>query len=70
LIEQYGWSDRLQQDFAPFAAQGLIAGRVVVQQRGLYGLITDLGELSAEISGRFAHEAGHELGQGWRDRVI
>ncbi len=58
MIEQYGWSDRLQQDFAPFAAQGLIAGRVVVQRRGLYGLITDLGELSAEISGRFAHEAG------------
>ncbi|HZZ36541.1 MAG TPA: ribosome small subunit-dependent GTPase A [Caulobacteraceae bacterium] len=58
MIEQYGWSDRLRQDFAPFAARDLTPGRVVVQQRGLYGLVTELGELSAEISGRLAHEAG------------
>ena len=57
MIHSYGWSDALQQIFAPFAADGLIPGRVVVQQRGLYGLVTEAGELSGQISGRFAHEA-------------
>ena len=57
MIEHYGWSDALQDDFAPHAAQGLIAGRVTVQQRGLYTTVTDLGELAAKLSGRFAREA-------------
>lgn len=57
MIRSYGWSDGLQQTFTPYAAEGLIPGRVVVQQRGSYGLVTDAGELSAQISGRLAHEA-------------
>ncbi|HTX48440.1 MAG TPA: ribosome small subunit-dependent GTPase A [Caulobacteraceae bacterium] len=57
MIQSYGWSDALQQAFARFAAEGLLPGRVVVQQRGLYGLVTDAGELAAQISGRLAHEA-------------
>lgn len=57
MLEAYGWSDALQQHFAPRAAEGLIAGRVILQQRGLYGLITELGELRAEISGRLARDA-------------
>jgi ribosome biogenesis GTPase len=57
LIRSYGWSDALQIEFAPFAARGLAPGRIVVQQRGLYGLVTDVGELSAQISGRLAHDA-------------
>ncbi|MFI4976117.1 MAG: ribosome small subunit-dependent GTPase A [Caulobacterales bacterium] len=58
MIEQYGWSDALGHDFAPHAAQGHAPGRVTVQQRGLYTLATDHGELTAQLSGRFAHEAG------------
>ena len=57
MIQDYGWSRELQNAFAPHAAQGLIPGRVVVQQRGLYILATDEGELAAGISGRLAHEA-------------
>ncbi|HEX5378879.1 MAG TPA: ribosome small subunit-dependent GTPase A [Phenylobacterium sp.] len=57
-LQAYGWSDALQRQFQPHAARGLIPGRVVVQQRGLYRLATDQGELSAEVSGRFVHEAG------------
>ncbi len=57
MIELYGWGDALQQAFAPFAAQGLTPGRVALQQRGLYGLVTDAGEFSARLSGRLAFEA-------------
>jgi ribosome biogenesis GTPase / thiamine phosphate phosphatase len=57
LIRSYGWSDALSQDFAPHAERGLIPGRIVVQQRGLYDVATDLGELTGQISGKLAHEA-------------
>ena len=58
MIQSYGWRDALQRQFEPHAARGLIPGRVIVQQRGLYRLATEAGELAAEVSGRFAHEAG------------
>jgi ribosome biogenesis GTPase len=59
LIQSYGWSDALRHDFAPFAARALIPGRILVQQRGQYGLATDLGELTGQISGRLGHDAGN-----------
>ncbi len=68
MINQYGWSDALGQLFAPHAALGLVPGRVVVQQRGHYGLITPSGEASAVISGRLAHEAedgGYPVAGDW-----
>ncbi len=63
MIIDYGWSDALRQTFAPFAARGLIPGRIAVQRRGLYDLVTDAGEVTAQISGRLAHEA--EEGGGY-----
>ncbi|HZC18066.1 MAG TPA: ribosome small subunit-dependent GTPase A [Caulobacteraceae bacterium] len=57
MIEQYGWSDALRHDFAPHAAHGHAPGRVTVQQRGLYILATDFGDLNAQLSGRLMHEA-------------
>jgi ribosome biogenesis GTPase len=58
LIQSYGWSDALRHDFAPFAARDLIPGRIIVQQRGQYGLVTDLGDLTGQVSGKLAHDAG------------
>jgi ribosome biogenesis GTPase / thiamine phosphate phosphatase len=63
LIRSFGWSDALQQTFAPYAARDLIPGRVTCQQRGGYDLVTDAGELAAQVSGRLAHEA--ESGGGY-----
>jgi ribosome biogenesis GTPase / thiamine phosphate phosphatase len=57
LLNSYGWSDTLQQQFQTYAARGLAPARVIVQQRGLYALATATGEVSARLSGRFAHEA-------------
>ena len=57
MIEHYGWRPALAQAFAPHAARGLVPGRIIVQQRGLYIAATDLGELRARPSGRLAHEA-------------
>jgi ribosome biogenesis GTPase len=51
VLTSYGWSPELQDHFAPFAAQGLVPGRIVVQQRGGYRLVTDAGEIDARASG-------------------
>ena len=58
MLITYGWSRALQRDFEPFAARGLVPGRVIVQHRGLYRLATEAGETDARLSGRFHHEAG------------
>ncbi|WP_448954325.1 ribosome small subunit-dependent GTPase A [Labrys neptuniae] len=58
MLETYGWSGTLQSAFLPHAASGLVPGRVIVQQRGLYRLITPFGELTASLAGRFAFTAG------------
>ena len=57
MLRQFGWSDALEQHFTPYAAQSLIPARVIIQQRGLYGIVTDLGELSATLAGRLAYDA-------------
>ncbi|THD70283.1 ribosome small subunit-dependent GTPase A [Phenylobacterium sp.] len=57
MLSTYGWSETLQHDFEPFAAQGLVPARILVQQRSLYRLVAETGELEGRISGRFAHEA-------------
>lgn len=56
-LTPYGWSDALQHEFEPYADQGLVPARVLVQQRNLYRLVTGDGEIEGRISGRFAHEA-------------
>ncbi len=56
-LSAYGWTDVLDRDFKPFADQGLAPARVIVQQRNLYRLASESGEIEGRISGRFAHEA-------------
>jgi ribosome biogenesis GTPase len=68
LLDTYGWSETLQQQFADHAARGFAPGRVIVQQRGLYRLATPHGEVSAELSGKFLHEAligDHPVAGDW-----
>ena len=56
-VGDYGWSDALQADFQPYADQGLVPARVIVQQRNHYRLAADVGEIEGRISGLFRHEA-------------
>jgi len=60
LIEDFGWSEPLRHTFAPHAAQGLAPGRVTVHQRGLYTVLTDVGELAGRLSGRLAGDPGED----------
>lgn len=68
MLDTYGWSETLHDQFKSHAGQGLVPGRVTIQQRGLYRLATPEGEVLAELSGRFLHEAlegDHPVAGDW-----
>jgi ribosome biogenesis GTPase len=55
---QLGWTPATEDQFAPFAADGLEPARVAVEHRGAYVVYTTRGERQAELSGRLRHAAG------------
>lgn len=57
MLERYGWSDALQTHFERLAQPELQPARVLVQQRELFVVISESGELTATLSGRFVHSA-------------
>ncbi|MFO7733555.1 MAG: ribosome small subunit-dependent GTPase A [Candidatus Aminicenantes bacterium] len=56
-MKDYGWDAERAAQFEACAGPGLVPGRVIKQARDLSTLMTPLGELAAEVSGRFRHEA-------------
>lgn len=56
-LTQLGWDDQLDEQFHDHREQGLVPGRVSVQHRGAWDVLTELGELRADATGRLAHEA-------------
>lgn len=52
-----GWDDAFAEQFAPHAAAGLVAGRVAVQHRGAYDVLTAQGELRCDVRGRLFDDA-------------
>lgn len=52
-----GWDDVRAGQFSPHAAAGLIPGRVAVQHRGAYDVLTELGELRCDVRGRLYDES-------------
>jgi ribosome biogenesis GTPase / thiamine phosphate phosphatase len=55
-LERLGWNNEHARQFEEHAS-GLEPGRVVVQHRGSWGVVTERGETSAEITGRLRHDA-------------
>ncbi len=53
-----GWDDARAEEFEPHAAAGLTPGRVAVQHRGAYDVLTEAGELRCDVAGRLYDEAG------------
>lgn len=55
VLIPYGWTKALAEAFVPFAAEGLVPARVVIQHRARFVLMGAEGEFSAETAGRFLH---------------
>jgi ribosome biogenesis GTPase len=56
-LETLGWNDELSEQFEPYQARGFVAGRVAVQHRGEWDVLTETGELRCELPGRAFYEA-------------
>ena len=52
-----GWDAAWDAAFEEHRAAGLVPGRVTVQHRGAYDVLTDAGEIRAGLPGRARHEA-------------
>jgi ribosome biogenesis GTPase len=56
-IASLGWGDALAETFQEHADAGLRPGRVAIQHRGAYVLLSEEGEVWANVSGRLRHAA-------------
>lgn len=56
-LEQLGWTGLHSAAFVPYAADGLIPGRVSLEHTHIYRVMTAEGELLARVSGRLRHHA-------------
>ena len=52
-----GWDETRAEQFEPHARAGLLPGRVAVQHRGAYDVLTELGELRCDVAGRLYDES-------------
>jgi ribosome biogenesis GTPase / thiamine phosphate phosphatase len=55
-LERLGWNDEIARTFEADAA-GLEPGRVAVQHRGVWEVVTERGEVLVEVTGRLHHAA-------------
>ena len=57
MLDSLGWTPAHEDQFAPYAADGLEPARVAVEHRDAYVVYTARGERPAELSGRLRHAA-------------
>lgn len=56
-LETLGWNDHLAGDFEPFGVKGFVPGRVALEHKHLYRVLTPDGEHLARVAGRLRHRA-------------
>ena len=56
-LAELGWTADRARHFEPFGEQGLAPGRVAREERQLYIVYTEQGELTAEVAGKMRFEA-------------
>lgn len=56
-LSSLGWNDGFADAFQPFSVDGFIPARVALEHKHAYELLSPLGELTAECTGRLLHHA-------------
>ncbi len=56
-LRQMGWNEFFEASFHQFAEQGYVPGRAVLEYNQFFRVLTDRGEMLAEITGKLKHEA-------------
>lgn len=55
--EQWGWRSLFEEAMTPYRADGLTAGRVILEHKQMYRIMTEHGEMLAEVSGKLRFQA-------------
>ncbi len=56
-LQTLGWNDTWNVTFEPYAREGMTPGRVAVQHRGAYDVLTARGETRSKITSRLRRES-------------
>lgn len=56
-LAEFGWNDTFNAAFQPFLERALKPVRIVREERGQYLAVSEQGALTAEVSGKFMHNA-------------
>jgi ribosome biogenesis GTPase / thiamine phosphate phosphatase len=56
-LQALGWNTALEAAFEPHNQAALVPGRVAVQHRGAWVVLTELGELWCDVAGRLVRDA-------------
>ncbi|MCM3672172.1 ribosome small subunit-dependent GTPase A [Mesobacillus maritimus] len=56
-IKQLGWNETLQESFKTYEADGFSVGRIALEHKHMYRVLTTHGEVLAEVSGKFRFES-------------
>ena len=59
-FEQLGWNNHFSQYFTPLQTQGFEVGRIAVENRNNYVVLSNCGELRGEVSGKLQYTAQSE----------
>jgi ribosome biogenesis GTPase len=59
-LTEIGWNLFFCEQFEPYQAQGYVPARVVCGQKHIYDVLSDIGELTAQVSGKFRHQASFD----------
>jgi ribosome biogenesis GTPase len=64
-FEALGWTQFFADAFAPYESEGLIPGRVAVQERGGVVLFTSAGTVRAEVGARLVRQGEQVVAGDW-----
>lgn len=59
-FEQLGWNNSYAQNFAKFQEQGFEAGRIAIENKNNYVILSTYGELKGQISGKLQYTTSSE----------
>lgn len=54
-LKQLGWDDHFEESFKPFRDRGLQPGRIAIENRDNYIVMTADGEMTGEVTGKFLY---------------
>lgn len=56
-LQKLGWNSDVESHFEPFRENGFGVGRVAIENRDNYWLLTESGEYPAEVTGKLLYQA-------------